>query len=93
MYLKSKDANIYSNMDGEVNDMIVTFGFSYASSTKDVRIEFTTNKDFVSYKIYAGNVVLLTLSWFNPVRCSGVLASSSCRSSPGSLADAERRPS
>ena len=47
-------------MDGEVNDMIVTFGFSYASSTKDVRIEFTTNKDFVSYKIYAGNVVLLT---------------------------------
>ncbi len=60
VYLKSKDANIYSNMDGEVNDMIVTFGFSYASSTKDVRIEFTTNKDFVSYKIYAGNVVLLT---------------------------------
>lgn len=60
VYLKSKDGNIYSNMDGEVNDMIVTFGFNYVSSSKEVHIEFTTNKNFTSFTIYAGNVVLLT---------------------------------
>ncbi len=60
VYLKSKDPNIYANADGEVNDMIVTFGFSYSTSAKDIRIEFTTNKDYSSYKITARDEVLLT---------------------------------
>ncbi len=60
IYLKSKDGNIYSDPGGEVNDMIVSFGFSYVSSSKQVRLAFQTNKDYTSYKIYEGNAVILT---------------------------------
>ena len=58
IYLIQDDKTIYSSADGEVNDVIVFFGFSYNTTLKQIRLTFQTNKEFSDYKIKQGDEVI-----------------------------------
>lgn len=58
IYLIQDDKNVYTSADGEVNDVIVFFGFSYNTTLGQIRLTFQTNKEFSDYQIKQGDTVI-----------------------------------
>ncbi|HKL72632.1 MAG TPA: type I pullulanase [Candidatus Onthovivens sp.] len=63
VYLKTGDANIYTNPDLEIMD-----GFVRAQFESSRQISFETNNEFTSYKIYENDTVLVSTELDNPAK-------------------------
>jgi len=60
IYLITGDSAVYTSADGEVNDVIIFFGFTYNEKLKQIRIAFQTNKEYSKFKITQGDKVLVS---------------------------------
>lgn len=60
IYLIMGDGAVYTSADGEVNDVIIFFGFTYNTALKQIRISFQTNKEYSKFVIKQGDKVLVS---------------------------------
>lgn len=65
IYLKTKDENIYTTPDGNVNDEIQNFQLVYNDMTKIYKIWLRANKVLSSYQLYVNNELLDENNDFN----------------------------
>ena len=65
IYLIQDDATVYTSADGEVNDVIVFFGFSYNTTLKQIRLAFQTNKEYSEFTIKEGDKVIVSHETMN----------------------------
>ena len=59
IYLLTGDKEIYTSADGEVNEMIIFFGYTYNTVLNEIKISFQTNKEYGDFVIKQGNTVII----------------------------------